>query len=152
MLLNFKSFVNLDMIINTLCKLPVHFFFKKIIMFNFQLCKTITFLWSLCAFQMTAFCIPFPNKHFCLCWNPRCKLPVSKIFEKGDCQPGTKLYRWGKAKERPGTMSRSLIRTYHLDSLSLGLQIHKQCILWEQKNRVGWTENGAGTKIQLRKY
>lgn len=112
MLLNFKSFINLEVITNTLGKLPVHFL--KNIMFNFQLCKTITFHWSLCAFQMTAFCIPFPNKHFCLCWNPRCKLPVSKIFEKGDCQPGTKWFVW-KAKERLGTMSCSLIRIYHLD-------------------------------------
>lgn len=51
---NFKSFINLEVIINALGKLPVHFL--NMFAWISSCSKTVIFYLSLCEFKMTATC------------------------------------------------------------------------------------------------
>lgn len=61
----------------------------------------------------------------CLFWKYLEEESITPAMNRAVC--------WEKQRTRPGKISRSLIRAYHSDPLSLGLQIHKQCIMWEQR-------------------
>ena len=54
----------------------------------------------------------------------------------------------GEAEEETWKISHPLMLwAYRSDPLSLGLQIHKQCIIWEETNRVLGSENKADLKV-----
>lgn len=100
-----------------------------------------------------AFHIPFPTHIYVCCKIQDANFLFPKYLEEESAGRNQVLGKHG-AKQRTslGRNSHALIREYPLDSLSLGLLIHKQHIIWGQKNRMLWTESQAGTKIPVREY
>lgn len=102
----------------------------------------VNWKWLLCV----TFYIPFPNIYVCIETQDANGLFWKYLEEESAGHDTSGLP--GEAEEETWKISHPLMLWAHRsDPLSLGLQIHKQCIIWEQTNRVLGSENKADLKV-----